>query len=155
MIIAILIVLGLFLVYESASATEFEVGPTYTSEFNGGVAISITQRVFSEKIDLGVSLIGEQEWEQVHVENNGVVWAAFVAQRPESWLPVLPSEVSIGAGHWFSDDRSPITSCHSTFLLGLKWRLGDHASIGIRHWSNAGVCEKNRGQDMLAFGWRF
>lgn len=152
-VVLIILVILTFAAYKQASATEMEVGPTYTSQFNGGIGLSIIERF--GPVDLGVSLIGKQEWENVEVENNGVAWAAFVAERPEHWWTKLPAEVHIGTGLWFQKDRSPITSCHATFLLGLKWRLGDHASVGIRHWSNAGVCDKNRGQDVLTFGWRF
>lgn len=150
-VIAIVIVLALFVAYK-AKATEMEVGPTYTSQFNGGVALSVIERF--GPVDLGVTLVGEQEWENVKVKNNGLVWAGYVAERPKNWVKILPSEVAVGAGYWFQEDRPPITSCHSTFMLGLKWRVKDF-SVGIRHWSNAGVCDKNRGQDVLTFGWRF
>lgn len=152
-VVIILLVILMFVAYKQAGATEIEGGAAYTSQFNGGAALSLIERF--GPVDIGVTLVGEQEWENVKVENNGLVWAGYVAERPETWFKVLPSEVTIGAGAWFQKDRSPITNCHATFHLGLKWRLGDHASVGIRHWSNAGVCDKNRGQDVLTIGWRF
>lgn len=152
-ILGIVLVILLFVSYK-AKATELEIGPTYTSGFNGGVGLSVIERVADGKIDLGVTLLGEQSWENVNVSNNGNVWAAYVAEKPETWVAALPSEVHIGATYWFKAE-SPISGCQNGYLLGLKWRLGEQFSVGIRHWSNAGTCPPNRGQDLLTFGWRF
>jgi len=152
-VIGILLVISLFVGYK-CSATELEVGPTYTSGFNGGVGLTLSERVFNDKLDVGVALIGPQSWEQVDIGNNGNFWFAYVAEKPDAWIVGLPDEVHIGGGYWFKT-QSPINGCRQTFLLGLKWRLTEHASVGIRHWSNAGICEINRGQDLLTFGWRF
>ena len=152
-IVAILLVISLFVAYK-AKATEVEVGPTYTGEFNGGIALTLSERILDDKLDIGVALIGPQSWEQVNIDHNANFWFAYVAKKPETWIVGLPDEVHLGGGVWFKT-QSPINGCYPTFLMGLKWRLGDHASIGIRHWSNAGVCSPNRGQDLLTFGWRF
>ena len=150
--IGILLVITLFVAYK-AKATELEVGAAYTGEFNGGVGLTLSER-FADKIDLGVALFSDQQWEAVDVDNNGNFWFAYVAEKPATWVVGLPDEVHIGGGYWFKT-QTPINGCKETFLLGLKWRLGDHASVGIRHWSNAGICSPNRGQDLLTFGWRF
>jgi hypothetical protein len=149
----IMLVILLFAAYKS-EATEMELGATYTGEFNGGYGITIIERVFDGKMDIGVALISDQQWENVSVSNNGNFFLSYVATRPENWWIVLPTEVHIGASHWIKT-QSPINGCHLGYLLGLKWRVTDHASIGIRHWSNAGTCRPNRGQDILTFGWRF
>lgn len=153
-IAAIILIILLFAAYKQGNATEMELGATYTGEFNGGFALTINERIFNDKIDVGVTLFSEQNWKDVHVGNNGAFWAAFVAQKPEQWWKVLPSEVSIGASSWIKT-QSPINGCLLGYTLGLKWRFGDHASVGIRHWSNAGTCPPNRGQDLLNIGWRF
>jgi hypothetical protein len=151
-IVAILLVITLFVAYK-AKATEIELGPTYTGEFNGGAALTLSER-FADKIDVGVAIISAQSWERVNIGNNGNFWFAYVAERPDTWWKPLPSEVHIGGAYWFKT-QSPINGCKESYLLGLKWRFGDHASVGIRHWSNAGICSPNRGQDLLTFGWRF
>lgn len=150
----IVAILVLFLAYK-ANASEVEFGPTYTGEFNGGAGLIFTER-FGDKIDLGIALFSDQEWDEGtdRVNNNGMVFGSFIAPKPESWWTVLPSEVQVGAGMWFKE-QNPINGCYATFHMGLKWYLGDRATVNIRHWSNGGVCKGNRGQDILTFGWRF
>ena len=135
-----------------ADAEEIEIGPTYTSEFNGGFGITFSER-FSGKYDLGLSLISDQSWNNVNVGNNGNFWAAYVVPRPERWWYVLPSELVLGANYWIKTE-APITGCNVGYILGLKYRFDDF-SVGWRHWSNAGSCKPNLGQDLLTFGYRF
>lgn len=149
-VIGIVIVILLFVAYK-AKATELELGATYSGEFNDGYALSLVER-FGDKFDLGVTLIGEQDYKGEVVENNGAVWFGYVAERPKSWVSLLPSEVTIGAAHWIETNR--FIGCQQGYMLALKWRF-KNASLGIRHWSNAGICKPNRGQDVLTFGWRF
>ena len=148
--------IALFLSYlffaPDAEAAEFEAGPTYTGEFNGGFGVVFSER-FAGKYDVGISLISAQQWENVDIGNNGNVWAAYVAKRPDNWWVFLPNEFSLGPSAWIKT-QSPINGCILGYHLGLKYRIGD-ASIGIRHWSNAGSCRPNRGQDLLTVGWRF
>ena len=155
----IIVIILLFIAYAAIAEDQLEVaaGPTYTSQFNGGAAISISKR-WGDNFDTGLTIISAQSWEEVNIGNNGTVWAAFVAHRPESWLPVLPSEVSIGANFWFKE-QSPINGCKAGWLLKLGWGLPDWGIapdfLLIDHRSNAGICSPNRGQDMLMLGWRF
>lgn len=146
----ILLVILLFVAYQ-AKATEMELGATYAGEFNDGYALSLVER-FGSKFDVGVTLIGEQNYKDGVVENNGSVWFGYVAERPKSWVKGLPSEVTIGAAHWVETNR--FIGCQQGYMLGLKWLFGS-LSVGVRHWSNAGICKPNRGQDVLTFGWRF
>lgn len=152
----ILAFVALFLSYlffaPEAEGAEFEVGPTYTGEFNGGFGIIFSER-FADKYDVGITLISEQSWEQVNIGNNGNVWAAYVAKRPESFWKVLPSEFALGPSVWIKN-QSPINGCTLGYMLNLKWRIKNF-SVGVRHWSNAGSCRPNRGQDLLTFGYRF
>lgn len=150
-VIGIVVVILLFVGYK-ANATEMEIGPTFSGEFNGGYALSIVER-FADKIDVGVTLVGEQDFKGDVIENNGRVFVAFVAQRPENWFKILPSEVAIGATHWVETNR--FIGCQQGYTLRLKWRLTAYASVGVDHSSNAGICKPNRGQDILTFGWRF
>ena len=136
-----------------AEGAEWEVGPTYTSTFNGGFVITLTER-FAGKYDIGMTLFSEQSWENVRVGNNGNFWAALVIPKPDKFWRWLPSEMAIGPAAWIKN-QSPINGCTLGYMLNLKYRFGDNFSIGWRHWSNAGTCTPNRGQDLLAFGWRF
>ena len=149
-VIALLVLFLLFVSY-GVFAAEIEVGPTYTGEFNGGTGLVVTERVFDGKIDIGVALMGEQTWEGITVGNNGNVFFAFVAKRPERWWKVLPSEVTFGAAHWIKTDKNLIGS-RQGFMLGIKWRFKERYSAGIRHWSNSGVVKPNRGQDFPNLG---
>jgi hypothetical protein len=152
-IVAIVVIILLFAAYK-AKATEIEVGATYTGEFNGGAAIVALERVANERIDIGFALIGQQSYKDVELANNGNVFFAFVAKKPAKMWRVLPDEVSIGATYWYKI-QSPINGGQNGYMLGLKWRITEHASIGLRHWSNAGTSPPNRGQDLLTYGWRF
>lgn len=153
-IIGILIVLALFGAY-AALATEVEIGPTYAGKFNNGAGLVLTERVANGKIDLGLALISEQDFDKENLKlgNNGNVFAAFCQTKPESWIVIFPADVCIGGAYWISTNR--FIGDELGFHLALKWRLGEHASVNIRHWSNAGTSKPNRGQDLLTFGWRF
>lgn len=142
-----------YLAFNDAEAAEFEVGATYTSEFNGGAAIVLSER-FADRFDVGIGLFSDQSWENVNVTNNGNVWAQYIATKPDKFWDWLPDEIGVGPSIWYKYE-SPIASCHPGYTLSLKKRFGETFSVAIRHWSNAGICEKNRGQDLLTFGWRF
>lgn len=150
-VIAIVVIIVLFGSYK-AFATEMELGATFASEFNGGYSLSIRER-FIDKIDVGVTLVSEQDYKGTTLSNNGVIWAAFVAKKPETWWKVLPSEVAIGATHWI--ETSPFIGCQQGYMLNLRWRLPGNWVAGVWHGSNAGVCKPNHGQDLLTLGWDF
>ena len=148
----------LFLVYlewgPTADGAEFEIGAAHTGEFNGAVAIVFSER-FKDVFDVGITLIGEQQWEQVDppIGNNGNVWAQYVAKRPDNWWRILPSELGVGAAYWIKTDRL-IIGCHVGYWLSIKWRVKKW-SLAWRHGSNAGICDSNRGQDLVLIGRRF
>jgi hypothetical protein len=150
---AIIAVIVIFLSYK-AKATEVAVGGTYTSGFNGGMGIILSERVMKDKIDVGLSLISDQTFNGKTTGNNGNVFADFIAVRPESWWKVLPSEVTIGGAYWIKTDDRLIGS-QLGYKLGLKWRINDGLSVGIAHWSNSGTVRPNRGQDLGYVAWRF
>ena len=101
------------------------------------------------------ALISEQDYdkENLRLDNNGNVFAAFVASKPDRWWKILPSEVHLGPAYWIHTSR--FIGANMGFTLALKWHIGEHATVNIRHWSNAGTTKPNRGQDLLTFGWRF
>jgi hypothetical protein len=153
-VVIILVLIVLFFAYK-ANATEAEIGATYASKFNSGVAIVMTERFLDNKMDVGVALIGEQDYdkENIVVGNNGNIFVAFVASKPASWWIVLPAEAHIGMAYWIETNR--FIGDELGYQLALKWHFGKHATLGIRHWSNAGTVKPNRGQDLLTLGWRF
>ena len=152
LIVAFILLFLSYLYFNDAEAAEAELGPTYTGEFNGGMALSIVDR-FADDWDAGLTLFSDQSYENVNLTNNANVWIQYIAHRPERFWTWLPDEIGVGPAFWYKHE-SPISSCHPGFALSLKKRWGDF-SIAIRHWSNAGICTKNRGQDLLSFGWRF
>jgi len=153
-IVAILCLILLFISY-GVFATEVEVGPTFAGEFNDGMGLVLTERVADGKIDLGMAIIGEQNYakENLILENNGNFFAVFCQTKPKSWFVLFPADVCIGGAYWIHTSR--FIGDELGFHLALKWRIGEHASINLRHWSNAGTVKPNRGQDLLTFGWRF
>lgn len=154
-VIAIILVILLFAAYKQASATEMELGPTYASGFNNGAGLVLSERVLNQKVDVGIALISGQDYdkENLRLSNNGNVFATFVAQKPENWWKVLPAEVHIGAAYWIETNR--FIGDELGYHLAVKWRVTEHLSINVRHWSNAGTVKPNRGQDLLTVGWRF
>lgn len=153
MILAFLGLLVSYLYFSSdAHGAEMEIGPTYTGEFNGGFALTFTER-FAKNYELGLSLISDQNWDDHEVGNNGNIWAAYVVHRPDNFWKILPSELLLGANYWIKTE-APITGCHVGYILGAKYRFYDY-SVGWRHWSNSGICSPNSGQDLLTFGIRF
>lgn len=146
----VLTVISLFFLFISfsadASETRLELGPTYTSEFNGGAGLIYTER-FKGKWDIGIALIGEQDWKGQTTGNNGNVFG----QRIVKYRKI---ELGLGAAYWITtDDR--IIGCNLGFTMMTRWNITDRLSATIRHWSNAGTCKPNRGQDLLTIGWRF
>lgn len=133
-----------------SSRLEFAAG--YTGEFNGGVGMVFTER-FKGKYDIGLALIGEQEWETkwgpVSVEPNGNVFAQRIVKTPAGRF-----EAGLGAGYWIKAPTR-ITGCNLAFTMSLRWNITQRIPLTVRHWSNAGSCPPNRGQDLLSIGWRF
>lgn len=154
-VFAVVAVLVLAFTYRACSASEayLELGPAFTGEFNGGLGLVYTERL-GDRFDLGLHLVSDQQWDGKSAGNNGGVTASIVFARPADFWRALPSEVHIGASAWIATDENLI-GCHLGYNLGLRWRLSDRFHVGWRHWSNAGTCEVNRGQDLLVFGARF
>lgn len=131
-----------------ASEGRVELGPTYTGEFNGGFGLIYTER-FKGKWDIGIALLGEQKWDGITTGNNGNVFGQRIVKSPKERF-----EMGIGAAYWINTDRNLI-GCHLGFTLSARWNITDRIPLTLRHWSNAGTCRPNRGQDLLTIGWRF
>jgi hypothetical protein len=151
-VVVIVLFVVLFLAYKTADAQEVDVGGTFLSEFNGGFGIAYSHRV-TPSIDIGLALISEQSFYDTTLENNANFNVRFIRERPEDWWAVLPDELSLGGAYWIHTSR--VIGCNVGFDLGLRWRLGDHWGFGWRHWSNAGTCKPNHGQDLAFISYRF
>ena len=159
-LILVVCFLLLFFAYRSANAEGFvEVGPTFTGEFNGGMGITYTERLYG-RFDVGVMWISDQDFSGRNTPTNAGVMGKFVAERPDSFWKILPDELHLGAAYWVdTDDR--VIGCHLGFALHIRYYITDSLHTGISHWSNGGSCTDqdgesiNRGQDLLVFGWRF
>lgn len=129
-----------------ASEGIIEVGPTFTGEFNGGVGLVYTERL-AGKWDVGVMLVSDQQWENVpRVGNNGGIFVQRVVKYKAF-------EMGLGAAGWINTSR--IIGCHLGYTLSVRYNITPRVPLTIRHWSNAGTCDRNRGQDLLTIGWRF
>lgn len=147
-IVAVFISLFFLFLSFSANASDgrLELGPTYTGEFNGGAGLIYTERL-KGKYDVGIALLGEQKWDGKTTGNNGNVFGQRIVKYKKA-------ELGLGAAYWIkTDDR--IIGCKLGYTMMLRWNFTDRLAASIRHWSNAGVCKPNRGQDLLTIGWRF
>lgn len=129
-----------------ASEGTIEIGPTFTSQLNGGVGLVYTERL-AGKWDVGVMLTTPQQWEAVPtVKTNGGLFVQRVVKYKAF-------EMGLGAAGWINTSR--IVGCHMGFALSVRYNISPRIPLTIRHWSNAGSCDPNRGQDLLTIGWRF
>lgn len=152
----------LFFFYKNASAEEtsfVEIGPTFTGEFNGGLGLVYTERLYG-RFDVGAMWISDQDFSGRSTPTNAGIMGKFVAERPDSFWKILPHELHLGAAYWVdTDDR--VIGCNLGFALHVRYYLTDKLHAGISHWSNGGSCTDedgesiNRGQDLLVIGFRF
>ena len=148
MILAFLV--GFFLLRScevEASEATLEIGPTFSGEFNGGMGLVYTER-FNGTWDVGTMIMSDQTWNDgnSHAGNNGGLFGQRIV-RYKSF------EMGLGASYWIN--QSALIGDEFAWALSLGWQFNDHASLRIRHWSNAGTVDRNRGQDILTFGWTF
>lgn len=141
-ILAFLVLYFVFRAGEARADGFVGLGP---SEING-YGLVYTERL-GGKWDLGLQLVSDQEWEgDKSVGNNGGVTVSRVVTK-NNW------DLMLGASAWVSTSR--VIGCHLGFHLGAGYNLTDRVAVRLSHWSNAGTCERNRGQNLLLIGWRF
>lgn len=148
-----LILVGLFIVGfglmracdADASEATFEVGPTYSGEFNGGAGLIYTER-FAGKWDIGLMVFSDQDFGKITVQENGGIFAQRIVTAGKF-------QMGLGAARWIGTSR--FIGCEFGFTLSLRYAFTDRWSANIRHWSNAGACRPNRGQDLLTIGYSF
>lgn len=149
-VVLILLFVAAYLWSRNAEAEEltgaFELGATITSaEFNGGYGLVYTERV-ADVWDIGLQLMSDQQFEDKDIGNNGGFMVQRIVERGK-W------EMGLGGSYWI--ETSNVIGCHTAFAMNIKYKFSRNWHASWRHWSNAGICEHNKGQDLLTIGWRF
>ena len=145
-VLAFIVALALAFCHEAKSA-EFEGGPTILSgEYSEGGLLMITERIGPWSIGGGAT-----SPQRCHCN-----WPAdldtnifFQGQRIVDYKKV---ELGIGAAYWQNTNRA--LGKNLTWSLSVGYG-GEHWSVRIRHWSNAGSGKPNLGQDVLTIGYQF
>ena len=146
-IIAAFLLLLVFFAYKEANALELEAGPGMLSgEYSEGGVLMITERM--GKWSLGGGYVSPQRCHcnyPADLEEN----IFFQGQRI---LEYKRAEMGIGAAYFQNTNRA--LGKNLTWSLSLGYG-GEHWSIRIRHYSNAGSGKPNLGQDMITVGYAF
>ncbi len=139
-----------FIWMRSAEAATTEGGAAIASSELSGAVISYSERL-DDKWDIGLFVVGEQSFQKADGKVRIGVNAAIHAQRVVSWKRL---EMGLGAAYW--QNRNRLLGCHFTFSLSVRaYSPKERFFVTARHFSNAGSCSPNSGQDMFLFGWRF
>lgn len=146
-ILLIFLLVLAFFFYKEAEAAEFEVGPTLLSgEFSEGGVLIFNERI--GKWSLGGGYVSKQychcTWPTDLEEN-----IFFQGQRIVEYKKF---EIGVGAAYFQNTNRA--LGKNLTWSLSLGYG-GEHWSIRLRHYSNAGSGTPNLGQDMVTIGYEF
>lgn len=138
---AILLFIIAFFSVRSCEASQVELGATLLD----GYGLVYTESV--GKFDVGVMLISDQNWDDTQTAgNNGGVFG-------ERLVRYKKFSMGLGAAYWIG--TSKVIGSNLTFHMSLHYDLNDRFILNIRHWSNAGSTDNNRGQDLITLGWKF
>jgi len=149
-ILGFIVLVALFLSFESKAETHMEWGPTFaSSEYSNGSALFFSE-IWQDKYLVGFGLIGDQEGNfkegTITVKSNMLVQA----QRLVTYKKVT---LGIGVARWQHTNR--MLGDEFTFALSLSYALNSSWDIRYRHFSNGGTASPNSGQDILLIGFRF
>ena len=146
-ILAVFLVLLAFFFYKEANGAEFEAGPGLLSgEYSEGGALIINERV--GKWDVGGGYISKQYCHctsPTDLKEN----IFFHGQRIVEYKM---AEIGIGAAYFQNTNRALGKNLTWSLSLGFG---GEHWSMRLRHFSNAGSGSPNLGQDLLTLGYKF
>jgi hypothetical protein len=157
--IVVLFVLALFYLFarEVKADVSVELGKTNISGSWAGEALLIHERF--GKYDVGMGLIGRQEFDascgyniprypkcQFDVRPNMFIHAQRIVPYKKCFMGIGPA--------WFQN-TSRISNRLFQWSLMIGCSVSDKISVRIRHFSNAGSGSPNLGQDMITIGWRF
>ena len=146
-IILAFLLLLIFFAYKEANALELEAGPGLLSgEYSEGGVLMISERL--GKWSIGGGYVSPQHCHcnyPADLEEN----IFFQGQRI---LEYKRAELGIGAAYFQNTNRALGKNLTWSLSLGMG---GEHWSIRLRHYSNAGSGKPNLGQDMLTIGYAF
>jgi len=147
LLVGVFLLITIFFFYKEAKSAEFEVGPALLSgEYSEGGVLMITERM--GKWSIGGGYISEQYCHCSHstdLKEN----IFFQGQRIVDYKRF---ELGIGAAYFQNTNRALGKNLTWSLSLGFG---GEHWSVRVRHWSNAGSGTPNLGQDVLTIGYSF
>lgn len=133
-----------------AQAGTIEGGGAIASSELSGAVIAYNERL-AGKWDIGIFVVSDQTFKKPEGNIHMGVNAAIHGQRIVNWKSF---EMGLGAAYWQNTNR--LLGCHLTFSLSVRQYFANKRfAVSARHFSNAGSCAPNSGQDMILFGWRF
>lgn len=136
---------------ETKADVRAEIGPAIASgEYTNGGVLRLSQDF--GKFNIGLGYISEQDIE----DRSGRVFPT----KPNLYLDVVRT-VDIykkwrgGVGVAFFNNTNRALGCRTTATLAIGYEFSDRVGMYLRHYSNAGSCTPNMGQDLLTIQYRF
>jgi len=149
---AVLVLLMLGFCREAEADVAVEVGPTIASgEYTEGQALLFTE-YFDNKYGLTLGYITDQVIED-RSETKFYARPNFFIQGNRYVGITERLYGGIGVAYFNSTNRA--LGCKVTANLTLQWRASDRVYWNIRHYSNAGSCSPNMGQDLFTISYKF
>ena len=137
-----------FVGYKTADAVEIEAGPGFLSgEYSEGGVLIFNSELY-KGWHIGGGYVSKQTCHCTYpadLDEN----IFFQVQHRAKWKLL---EVGIGPAYWQNTNRALGKNLTWSLSLGLG---GEHWSVRLRHFSNAGSGSPNLGQDMLTLGYQF
>lgn len=142
-----LIGIGIALALNSRADSSLALSaPLVQAQYEQGVALTAKER-FADKYDAHLTLISSQKTaERGHLSANGIVSAQRVVKL---------AHVELGLGPAVWHHTSTINGCRMGYHLSAAYLTTPRVVIRWNHFSNAGTCPPNTGQDMVGIEYRF
>lgn len=151
LIAALLALLSFGFCREAKADVRAEVGPAIASgEFTSGAVLRLSQDF--GKFNIGLGYISEQNI----VDRSNRTFAT----RPNLYVDIVRT-VDIygkwrgGVGIAFFNNTNRALGCNANATLMIGYEFSDRVGVFLRHYSNAGSCVPNMGQDLLTAQYRF
>jgi len=120
--------------------------PLVQGQYEQGIAVAAAER-FADNYDVQLLLISSQKTaERGHLSANGIVSAQRVVK-------LAHVELGIGPAVWHH--TSTINGCRMGYHLSAAVVTSPRVVIRWDHFSNAGTCPPNTGQDLVGVEYRF
>ena len=146
-IILVFVLVLIFFLYEEANAVELEIGPAVLSgEYSEGGALIINESV--GKWDIGGGYISKQVCHCNYPDD----LKENIFFHGQTIVEYKMVEIGIGSAYFQNTNRALGKNLTWSLSLGFG---GEHWSVRMRHFSNAGSGSPNLGQDMVTIGYQF